>query len=65
MKTDDTVFLRTAVQRGYDVHSAKRTLSQWSFEKQLRELSLSQRNLEVADKKFVNCIRIDPSSNQL
>ena len=64
MKTDDTVFLRTAVQRGYDVHSAERTLSQWSFEKQLRELSLSQRNLEVADKKFVNCIRIDPSSNQ-
>ena len=65
MKTDDTVFLRTAVQRGCDVHSAKRTLSQWSFEKQLRELSLSQRNLEVADKKFVNCIRIDPSSNHL
>ena len=64
MSIDDVVFLKTTIRRGYDTNPAKTALSQWSFEKQLRELSLSHRNLEIADTKFVNCIRVDPSSNQ-
>lgn len=65
MSIDDVISLKSRSWKRGGEGNRGRTLDQWSFEKQVAGLSLAQHHLDIPDKQFINCICIDPCSNQL
>ena len=64
MSIDDVISLKSRSWKRGGEGGRGRTLDQWSFEKQVAGLSLAQYHLDIPDKQFINCICIDPCSNQ-